>query len=54
MFVRKHQFVLTLFALLVVMTLGAAQCAAPITVETVVETVVMQETVEVEKEVVVV
>jgi peptide/nickel transport system substrate-binding protein len=47
--IRRRQLILTLLATLVVMALLAAQCAAPPTPERVVETVVVKETVEVEK-----
>ncbi len=44
--------VLVLFSMAVVLSLIAAQCGAPPTPETIVETVVVKETVEVEKEVI--
>ena len=49
MLIQKRHISLSLLAVLVVTTLLAAQCGAPSMPETVVETVIVKETVEVEK-----
>jgi peptide/nickel transport system substrate-binding protein len=49
MLIQKRHISLTLLVVLVVTTLAAAQCGAPPTPETVIQTVVVKETVEVEK-----